>query len=215
MITIGITGISGSGKTTVTHMLEALGGYTVEADKLAHMVMRKGQPAYNEIAAAFGTGILDSKGEINRPALGKLVFKDREKLARLEDIIHPKVIALTTSLIVQARETGRYKFAVIDAPLLVEAGMHKNCHSVWLVTANHDIRLARIMARDGISKDAAEKRLASRTGDEAIKPYANTIIENNSENLDDLRKKAAAALSPLLLDEGSRYPHSTNQGATQ
>ena len=197
MIIIGVTGISGSGKTTVTRILAELGGFTVEADPLAHLLMRKGQSAYHDIVAAFGTGILDKTGEINRPALGKLVFEDREKLTQLEGIIHPKVAALTAALIADARTTGRYKFAVIDAPLLIEAGMHKTCHSCWLVTASHEKRLARIMSRDNITAEAATKRLASRTGDEALRPYADIIIENN-KGLTALKELVSATLAATV-----------------
>jgi len=195
---IGVTGISGSGKTTVTCMLADMGAYTVEADPLAHEVIRKSQPAYKEIVTVFGTGILDNEGEINRSALGKLVFGDKKKLAKLEHIIHPKVINLTNALINQAEASGKYKFAVIDAPLLIEAGMHKNCHSCWLITASHEARLARIMARDSISQETAEKRLSSRKGDEALKPHANIIIENNSNDPEDLRNQVVAALKAII-----------------
>ncbi|MCL2405638.1 MAG: dephospho-CoA kinase [Defluviitaleaceae bacterium] len=195
---IGITGISGSGKTTITRMLTKMGGYTIEADLLAHDVMRKGQPAYNEIVAAFGTDILDNSGEIQRPALGKLVFGNQPNLARLESIIHPRVISLANTLIANARESGNYKFAVIDAPLLIEAGMHKSCHSCWLITANHDTKLARIMARDNISRETAEKRLASRTGDESLRLYTDTIIENNNIDLESLETKVSLALEAVI-----------------
>ena len=194
MTIIGITGISGSGKTTVTRILAQMGGYTVEADPLAHELMKKGKPVYKDIVAAFGTGILDGNGEIHRPALGKIVFEDKEKLAELEGIIHPQVATLTMAMIAQARITGRYKFAVIDAPLLIEAGMHKHCHSCWLVTASHPVRLARIMARDNITKEAAEKRLSSRPGDDALKPYADVIIENNGDSMAGLINQVEDAL---------------------
>ena len=195
---IGVTGISGSSKTTVTRMLAGMGGFAVETDPLAHTLMRKGRPAYNEIVAFFGAGILDANGEIHRPALGKLVFGDKEKLACLEGILHPKVAAETANLIAEAEKTGKYKFAIIDAPLLIEAGMHKDCDSCWLVTASRETMLARIIARDGITPNAAAKRLASRTGDEVLKPYADVIIENNGENLADLKEKVTAALGHVL-----------------
>ena len=198
MTIIGITGISGSGKTTVTGILAQMGGYTVEADPLVHVLMKKGQPAYKDIVKAFGADILDNDGEISRPALGKIVFGDKDKLTKLEGIIHPKVAALTTAMIAQARATGRYKFAVIDAPLLIEAGMHKSCHSCWLVTASHAVRLARIMARDNITKEAAEKRLASRPGDEALKPYADVIIENDNDSIADLINQVKEALKTTV-----------------
>ena len=198
MITIGVTGISGSGKTTVTRILAEKGGYAVEADRLAHQLMQKDQPAYKDIVAVFGMGILDSEGEISRPALGKIVFEDKKKLAELESILHPKVKAKTNELIAQAKVSGQYKFAIIDAPLLIEAGMHKDCHSCWLVTASNEIRLARIMARDNITQEAAEKRLRNRAGDDALRPYADTIIENNSDCLTTLQQQVTEALEQVI-----------------
>jgi len=188
---IGITGISGSGKTEVTRILASMGGFTVETDPLAHALMKKGQAAHSEIVAAFGTGILGVDGEISRPALGLLVFDDKGNMSHLEGILHPKVSAATMSMIANAKN---YPFAVIDAPLLIEAGMHKLCDSCWLVTASHETRLARIIARDNISIEAANKRLAARTGDDTLKPHVDLIIENNDNDLAILRTKVADAL---------------------
>ena len=194
MTIIGVTGISGSGKTMVTRILAQMGGFAVETDPLAHSLMQKGQPAYDEIIKTFGTGILNQQGEIHRPALGKLVFGNKEKLTKLESILHPKVAAKTMELIAEAKQTGRYKFAVIDAPLLIEAGMHKLCHSCWLITASHETRLARIISRDNITQEAAEKRLASRKGDEALRPYADIILDNDGISLDVLSDMVKGAL---------------------
>jgi len=195
---IGITGISGSGKTEITRILAKIGGFTIEADPMAHELMKKGQPAYNEIVEAFGQDILDEGGEIHRPSLGKLVFGNSCRLSSLEAIIHPKVAAKTAALLCQAQKSGKHPFAVIDAPLLIEAGMHNMCHSCWLVTADYETRLARIIKRDNISQEAAEKRLASRPGDEALMPYTDIVIENNGDDLADLRGKVVAALESVL-----------------
>jgi len=199
MIVIGVTGISGSGKTVVTRMLAEMGGYAIETDPMAHGLMRKGCQAFYEIVDAFGVDILDANGRIHRPALGAMVFRDKTKLALLESIIHPKVAFETTTLLRQAEFAGTYNFAIIDAPLLIEAGMHKMCDSCWLITANHETRLSRIIARDEIPTEAAEKRLSSRPGDEALKPYAHIVIENNTDNLVELKAKVTKALQSVGL----------------
>ena len=175
---IGITGISGSGTSTVSAILEEIhGGFVISADKLAHEVILKGQPAYDQLLAIFGQDILQPNGEIDRKALGTKVFGDGEKLAVLEAIIHPHVIAKTQQLLAQAAAQG-FPFAVIDAPLLIEAGMHNMCHTVWLVTAPEATRRERIMSRDGIDGETAGRRLQSRVGDDALLPHAHTVIEN-------------------------------------
>ncbi|MCL2571494.1 MAG: dephospho-CoA kinase [Defluviitaleaceae bacterium] len=201
MTIIGITGISGSGKTAAARILADIGGFVVDADPLAHELMKKGRHAYDEIIDFFGTSILGTDGEIHRPALGKVVFEDNEKLSRLEAIIHPKVITKTMELIEDARNEG-YSFAVIDAPLLIEAGMDKYCDSTWLITANHETKIKRIMKRDNITRDVAAKRLASRQGDEALKPHVHIVIENNND-FADLAVRVKSALETTL--QMSRY----------
>ena len=238
---IGVTGITGSGTSTVSAILAEHGGYVISADKLAREVMQHGQPAYDEIVREFGPSIVVSTaggglapaaepGEIDRKALGVIVFGNPEKLALLESIIHPAVIARVkemlgcTSLLAKRSNlevvhgldcfgkntlamTGRSNqavganciypdapFAIIDAPLLIESGLHKICHSVWLVTARDNVRLARIMQRDGIDTETATRRLNSRAGDDILRPHANVIIENNSD-LTSLREQVERNLS--------------------
>jgi len=198
MIIIGITGMSGSGKTYVTRQLADMGGLPIETDPLAHELMKKGQPAYDDIIRIFGTDILCEDGEINRPALGKQVFSDKAKMSQLEGVIHPKVAAKTAKIIEKAAESGKYKFAIIDAPLLIEAGMHIMCDSVWLIMADHKTKCARIVSRDGITLEAAEKRLSSRKGDEILRPHVHIVIDNNDETPASLKQKITAALDQVL-----------------
>jgi len=177
---IGITGITGSGTSTVSAILAERGGYIISADKLAREVIQKGQPAYDEVVRVFGSSVIADSNrnqEIDRKALGAMVFGNPEKLALLESIIHPAVI----SRVKDELSHNDAPFVVIDAPLLIESGLHKLCNSVWLVTARDDVRLARIMSRDGISIETARQRLNSRAGDDILRPYANVIIENNAD----------------------------------
>jgi dephospho-CoA kinase len=192
---IGVTGISGSGTSTVAGILEELGGYVISADKLAHEAILKGKIAFFIIIKTFGTKILDTNGEINRGKLGALVFGEAEKLALLESIIHPQVWTDTQELLDKARASGKYPFAVIDAPLLIESGMRTLCDTVILVTASDTTRAERIMRRDGIAPEAAARRLASRVGDEELKPFAQVIIDNDGD-LEGLRKKIKNAVTP-------------------
>jgi dephospho-CoA kinase len=182
---IGVTGITGSGTSTVSAMLEEIhGAFVIYADKLSHEAIFKGQPAYEKIVGVFGKNILNADGEINRKILGEKVFGNSEQLAALEAIIHPEVIAKTHVLLEQARG---FPFAVIDAPLLIESGMYKICGSVWLVTAYDSIRVARIMLRDNIDRETATRRVNSRAGDDFLLPFANKVIENNGD-IESLRR---------------------------
>jgi len=180
----------------VAQILTEQGGFAIIADKLAHAAMSKGQPAYNEIVSKFGELILGEDGEINRAILGKQVFDDKEQLKVLEQIIHPRVIKETQNLIAQAEHAGPYTFAVIDAPLLIEAGMHTICDSCWLVTSPNSVRIERIMSRDGLSEEAATKRLASRAGDSSLMPYADIVINNNG-GINDLRQNVIEAIKQI------------------
>jgi len=200
---IGVTGISGSGTSTVAEILRQQGGFIVQADKLAHEVMKNKSSVFDETAFAqiiksFGEKIISENGEINRRILGEMVFgKDNmEKLSMLEKIIHPPVVNKIFALIEEATQTGLYKFAVIDAPLLVESGLNKECDQCWLITAPEEVKIKRIITRDNISEEAAEKRLNSRNGDEALKPFADKIIENNG-NLKTLEQKIISFLEGL------------------
>lgn len=188
---VGITGVTGSGTSTVAKILKQQGGFIIEADKLAHELMQKGEPTYAEIVKTFGAEILNVEGEINRRALGAMVFGsgNEQRLAELEGIIHPNVIEKTKHLL-NFSANGGYSFAAIDAPLLIESGMNNLCTTVWLIIATDSTRLKRIQARDKITAEAARLRLKSRPSDtdKTLSTHTNIIIENNS-TLADLQEK--------------------------
>jgi dephospho-CoA kinase len=194
MKTIGVTGISGSGTSTVAGILEELGGYVIAADSLAHDVILKGRNAFALITKAFGAGIIGTDGEIDRSKLGAMVFGQPDKLALLENIIHPQVWADTEALLEEARVSDKYPFAVIDAPLLIESGMYTLCDTVILVTASDTTRAERIMKRDGLTPEAAARRLASRVGDDELKAFAHIIIKNDGD-FESLKKTVRNAVT--------------------
>lgn len=176
---IGVTGITGSGTSTVSKILEAQGGHVIHADKIVHELMAAKNQAYNEIVGFFGHGILNENMEINRKVLGAIVFENKTKLQKLESILHPLVTKKTMKIINSQNNTN--DFFVIDAPLLIESKMHKLCTSTWLISARQDIRLKRIIARDNITKEAALARLKNRQSDENLTKYVNVVIENNGD----------------------------------
>jgi dephospho-CoA kinase len=196
--TIGITGITGSGTSTVSAILQERGGFVVHADKLAHDVMAKNSSAYKEIVQLFGDEILSENGEINRRLLGAKVFSDKQELEKLEKIIHPRVIERTKKIITRVAEMSAHTFLVIDAPLLIESGMNTMCDSIWLITAPDELRITRITARDGIDESTAKRRLESRNGGLTLREHANIIIENNGTAI-ALRSKIETALKAMEL----------------
>ena len=177
-LAIGITGITGSGTSTAAGILKEQGGFVISADKLAHDAIKIGREAYKKIVEVFGASVLMLDGEINRKALGALVFGDEnnKKRALLESIIHPIVLAEVRTLV----KSHKNSFVVIDAPLLIESGLYIDCDEVWLITASDSLRITRIVKRDGIDIQAAERRLKSRQEEELAK-HATAIIKNNGD----------------------------------
>jgi len=197
-IIIGITGNSGSGKSTVSRILEESGVYVLDADKLAHKAMEPGNKAYDEIVEEFGTGILDdseniksskNSKKIDRKKLGRLVFSDKSKRTRLEEILHPRVIETIKFKIAEAE----HPTIAIDAVLLIESGLNHCCNTVWLISASEETRLLRIIARDSLSSEAATARMRNQRDPQTLAKFAHIII-NNDGDINDLQKQVEQAL---------------------
>lgn len=155
---IGLTGGSGSGKSTVAAALSTLGAFVIDCDKIAHENMLRGGIAYDEIVKEFGRDILAPTGEIDRKSLGNIVFNDKNALDRLNHIAHRHIINRVKEL----AEGSRSEITVIDAPLLYQTGLDRLCDEVWVTDAPYQVRLKRIMERDGITRQAAESRLKNQ-----------------------------------------------------
>ena len=195
-IIIGVTGNTGSGKTTVCKILKNLGFYTIDCDILAHTVMLPNKPAYIRVVDVFGAEILSSTGEIDRKKLGAIVFADQNKRTLLESIAHPAVI---DSALVEAA-SAEAKYVAIDAVLLVESGLHHHCNAVWLVTADEEERLARILARDTLSQEAAQARMRNQRDTTHIAKLASEIIYNDGD-LEILQWQVKNAVQKLQVSE--------------
>lgn len=182
---IGLTGQSGSGKSTVSRIFAEKGFYVIDADKVSREVVERGQPALDEIANVFGEGYLEADGSLARRKLGSLVFGSREKLNNLESIIYPHIIR-------KINEHARgHENVLVDAPTLFEAGCDKDCDIIIGVTADEDIRLARITERDGISAEEGRKRFSSQHDADFFRQRCDYIIENNG-TAEELEKAVLA-----------------------
>jgi dephospho-CoA kinase len=191
-IVIGITGNSGSGKTTVANMLRKYGGHAIDADVVSHRAMEPGRDAYKFIVSAFGPDVLAADGKINRKALGHIAFGDIKKRTRLESIVHP----IVTREILAEIAAADAPFVSLDAVLLVESGLHRHCDVLWLILAPADERMARITARDGLSPDAALARMRNQRDTSEIEKLANAVIYNDG-GLDDLKSQVDNALEEI------------------
>jgi dephospho-CoA kinase len=181
---IGLTGNIATGKSAVLKMLEDLGARTIDADALVHQLMKKGTPTWQATVEDFGPDILTVEGEIDRARLGAIVFAQPVALRRLEEIVHPAVIARTKELIRQAEEA----VVVIEAIKLIEAGMHRICDALWVVTCPEEEQLARLMKQRGLSEKEARTRLAAQ-GSQADKLALADVIIDNGGSLQETRRQ--------------------------
>lgn len=176
---IGITGPIASGKTTVTSLLKEKGAIAIDADEIARDVVEPGKPAWREIVAYFGEDVLLHDRRLNRRKLGKIVFENPDKLEALNKAIHPQVIDEINKRVKQVEAAyGDGKVVVIDVPLLIEVGLHKQCDLTVVVTADKDIRKQRLQEK-GLTKEEAESRVAAQSEKEKLEKQADIFIENN------------------------------------
>ncbi len=178
MLVIGLTGNIGTGKTTVSGILAQLGAATIDADKLGHELFQPGSQAYQEVVAAFGESILNRNREIDRHKLGQLVFNDPAALARLNQMMHPKMYEITRGRIEQCRKQG-VSVAVVEVILLIEAGWTSLVDQVWVTVAPEAVVVERVKAQRGLDEAQILARLRSQMpSDEKVK-HADVVIDTD------------------------------------
>ena len=180
---IGLTGGIGAGKTAVARRFAELGARVVDADALAREVVAAGTPGLAAVVAEFGPGVLGPDGELDRPALGRLVFGDKDRRARLNAIVHPLVRRRAAEL-VAAAPAGTV--VVQDVPLLVETGQADRYDLVVVVEAPAELRAERLARDRGMSPDEARSRLAAQATDAQRRAVADLVLVNDGD-LDKLR----------------------------
>lgn len=178
MLVIGLTGPSGAGKSTVSDLLVAHGLPVINADRVYHQLLIPPSPCLDELVRHFGRTILADDGTLNRRALGEIVFSSPAALDNLNTIAHRYVMEeIRLQLDVLRRQ--KLRAAVLDAPQLFEAGANRDCGVIISVLADANLRLERIVARDGIDADLAYRRIAAQKKDEFFRSHSDYIIENN------------------------------------
>lgn len=180
---IGLTGGIASGKSTVSNILKSMGFNVIDADVISREVVEIGKPAYFEIIEHFGRDIIDEDGNINRKKLGSIIFNDDNEREKLNLIVHPYIFAAIKDYIEKDLES---KLIFVDIPLLIEVlddlqfhGIHFD--EIWLVYADEEIQLKRLMERDSIGKEEAIKRIEAQMPMCLKKKYATRIIDNSGE----------------------------------
>jgi dephospho-CoA kinase len=191
MRTIGLIGGIGAGKSVVRAALSDLGAAVIDADRVGHAIYEPGTPGFGAVVGAFGTGVVDAAGRIDRPTLGALVFSDAAKLARLNAIVHPLIRAEIERRLDEIRREGRAPAAVVEAAILIEAGWNTLVDEIWLVVARRQHVLDRLASGRGLSSAQVDARLARQSTDAERRRYADVVIENDG-SLDDLRQRVRA-----------------------
>lgn len=173
----GLTGKTGAGKSTVAEKLEKMGFCVIDGDKIARSITEKGKPAISMLANEFGCDIIEDDGSLNRKLLASRAFKDRESTAKLNAITHPIIKAEFEKELRKAEAEG-FSFAVIDAAALLESSCKDLCEKIIVVTAPEEIRLSRVLLRDGITKEQALIRINAQFPDEYYNEKADILIRN-------------------------------------
>lgn len=178
---IGLTGKTGSGKSTVSIMLRSLGFFVCDADIIARRVIEKGSPLLEKIADEFGQDVISADGDLDRPKLAERAFASAEMTEKLNSLMHPAILEMSFAEIENALNMG-YKAAFYDAAALYESGADKLCDKTVCVWAPDSVRLERIMNRDGLSKEKALERMNAQHPDSFYSERADFIIDNSPGN---------------------------------
>lgn len=182
MLKVGLTGGVACGKSTVGEMFVARGAKLIKADEIAHQLMRPGQPVYREVVKHFGPGIVQEDGNINRQELAKLAFGDG-RVEELNRIVHPGVIAHQERWMKEEGERHRDAVVIVEAALIMEAGVQKRFDKIVMVTCRPEQKIARFAARQSMSEGPAraevERRQKAQLPDEEKIRAADYVIDNS------------------------------------
>ena len=184
-VRVGLTGGIASGKSTVSAILAELGAVVIDADALARDVVARGTPGLAAVVAEFGPALLTPDGDLDRPAMGALVFGDPDARRRLEAVIHPLVHERSAQLEAEAAADA---VVVHDIPLLAEVGRAGSFDAVIVVDAPPELQVSRMVQERGWTHDDAESRIAAQATREARLAIATHVVDNTG-SLDDLREQ--------------------------
>lgn len=199
MIVIGITGPTGAGKTTVLNVLRELGGAVADCDGVYHELLSTSVPMREELAARFGPEIFDENGDLRRKELGAIVFGDPDALADLNAITHRHIVSELERRIAQAEGEGRPAIA-LDAVALLESGAGTLCGTTIAVTAPEEVRVGRIMAREGIGEDYARARVKAQKPSAWFEERCAHTLRNDGEKA-SLEEQARELFKSILCKE--------------
>lgn len=196
MLKVGLTGSIAVGKSFVTSVLGELGAQVMDADQTARAVVEPGTPGLAEVIETFGPQVLQPDGRLDRAKLGEIVFHDEAKRQRLNQIVHPLVMAAQDEQLRRWEEADPQGVAVVDAALMIESGGYRRFDKLVVVFCRPEIQLARLMRRNGLSEDEARQRIAAQMPQEEKKGYADYLLDT-SNDFDDTRRQVEKLYAEL------------------
>ena len=198
MLVWGLTGGIATGKSTVAEMIREEGVPVFDADQIAREIVLPGKPAWQQIVAMFGEGVIGHDQTLDRAALAKIVFSDPDARRRLEAITHPRIRDEIGQRILQAAGLGR-NLAFVDAALMIETEWAKDFAGVLVVDCPADVQIARLMKRDRLSEEDAKRRTAAQMPLDEKRKLATAVIENAGD-LEATRTQLKDFLAKLKAD---------------
>jgi len=187
MLTIGLTGGIGSGKSTVAKIFGEFGAPIIDADKVAHTTYAPGGAAYDAVIAAFGTEIVAVDRTIDRKKLGAIVFGNPDRLNKLTSIVWPATFESIRAQLDGLRASGEKMPVVVEAAILIEANWQPLCDEIWLVRASRQAVIERIERQRGLKPAETEARIRAQLSDDERAKHASLVIDNDG-SLDALRE---------------------------
>ena len=187
----GLTGGIACGKTTVAGYFRELGAHILDADVLGHELLMPGEPAYQEAIKRFGDRVLDLTGAVDRRKLGSVVFSDARERQALNAILHPRIIARIGELVRDQQSRNPQALVIVDAPLIYEAGIAADFRKVIVVWCRPEQQLERLMAKTGLSREEAERRIMAQMPSDEKRRRADYVIDSTGSR-EQTREQARA-----------------------
>jgi len=201
MLTIGLTGGIGSGKSTAAKILAEFGAPIIDADKVAHTTYAPGGAAYDGVIAAFGNEIVAVDRTIDRKKLGAIVFENPERLNKLTSIVWPATFKSIRAELDGLRASGEKMPVVVEAAILIEANWQPLCDEIWLVRASRQAVIERIERQRGLNPAETEARIRAQLSDDERAKHASLVIDNDG-SLDALREVLKRVWSDAIRRSG-------------
>jgi dephospho-CoA kinase len=196
MLRVGLTGSIGVGKSFVAGVLAELGCRVLDADEAAREVVAPGTAGLSAVVAAFGEGVLQKDGTLDRQQVGSLIFADQSKRQLLNSILHPYIIAMQDEQLREWEALDPEGIIVVDAALMIESGGYKRFDKLIVVHCRPAVQIQRLMARDKLTHEEAQKRIDAQMPQEAKQKFADYLIDT-SEGFESARKRTGEVYEEL------------------